>query len=164
MSTKTILDATCGSRMLWFPESKHCDQAIFSDCRVLEQVLCDGRVLKIQPDELNDFRYLPYADGAFSLVVFDPPHLLRAGAKSWLRAKYGVLDEANWRVDIKAGLHECWRVLAEGGTLIFKWAETHIKLSELRELFPAPPLFGTTGHSPHTLFIVFHKSPPTNNP
>jgi len=158
MSAKTILDATCGARGIWFRESKRCEQAIYSDCRELEQVCSDGRVLKIQPDEINDFRYLPYADGAFKLVVFDPPHLLRAGPKSWLRAKYGVLNPAAWKDDIKGGLSECWRVLDEGGTLIFKWAETHVKISELRELFPVPPLFGTTAHSPHTLFIVFHKS------
>ena len=49
-----------------------------------------------------DFRALPYADGTFNLVAFDPPHLVRAGSKSWLAAKYGKLGE-DWREDLRRG-------------------------------------------------------------
>lgn len=33
-----------------------------------------------------DFRALPYPDESFYLVAFDPPHLVRAGRKSWRAA------------------------------------------------------------------------------
>ena len=46
------------------------------------------RLLRIEPDVPLDFRALPYADGAFKHVVFDPPHLVRAGPRSWPAAKY----------------------------------------------------------------------------
>ena len=35
-------------------------------------VITTGRTLRIEPDVLMDFRALPYADGTFKLVAFDP--------------------------------------------------------------------------------------------
>ncbi|ESK53842.1 hypothetical protein F990_03122 [Acinetobacter tjernbergiae DSM 14971 = CIP 107465] len=32
---------------------------------------------------------MPFNDGQFNLVVFDPPHLFKAGKKSWLALKQG---------------------------------------------------------------------------
>ena len=117
---KRILDACCGSRMFWF--DKECQDAVFMDNRMLQTKLCDGRNLVIQPDIVADFRAIPFEDGSFYLVVFDPPHLLHAGKNSWLAKKYGLLGE-NWREDLKQGFCECMRVLKPNGTLIFKWCE-----------------------------------------
>jgi len=73
------------------------------------------RTIRIEPDTLLDFRALPYPDGSFKLVAFDPPHLVHAGPRSWLAAKYGRLGE-NWRDDLRLGLAECFRVLASNGS------------------------------------------------
>ena len=69
---------------------------IFADCRELETALCDGRELIIKPDVIMDFRNMPFEDNTFSLVVFDPPHLVRAGENSWLAKKYGRLPK-DWK-------------------------------------------------------------------
>lgn len=74
---KPILDACCGSRMFWF--DKENENVSYQDNRELEAELCDGRKLVVKPDQLADFRDMPYEDKSFKLVVFDPPHLLKAG-------------------------------------------------------------------------------------
>jgi hypothetical protein len=152
-----VLDPCCGSKMFWF--DKHSPDVLYGDCREGTTVLCDGRGFAVSPDQILDFRNLPFSDCWFHLVVFDPPHLRSAGERSWIGKKYGRLDPASWRQDIQQGFAECWRVLAVNGTLIFKWNETQIKLSELRPLFPAQPLFGqTTTQNLKTHWIVFFKA------
>lgn len=86
---KSVLDACCGSRMMWF--DKQNPAAIFADKRHETLTVTDRshredgtRTLRIEPDHLMDFRDMPFADGSFKLVAFDPPHLERAGPKSWL--------------------------------------------------------------------------------
>ena len=158
-----VLDPCCGSRMMWF-DRQHPD-VVFGDRR--SEVLTvtdrshgrtDGvRTLCIEPDVLLDFRDLPYPDGAFSLVAFDPPHVVRAGPKSWLAAKYGKLG-SDWRDDLRQGFSECFRVLAANGVLVFKWNETQIKVREVLELAPTQPLFGnTSGKKAGTHWYVFIK-------
>ncbi len=115
-----VLDACCGSRMFWF-DREH-DDVDFMDIRKIETRLSDGRVLSVDPDILADFRDMPFDDESYNLVVFDPPHLLRAGDKSWLALKYGKLGE-DWREDIAKGFRECMRVLKPNGVLVFKWNE-----------------------------------------
>ena len=48
--------------------------------------------LNIDPDVLCDFTNLPFPDNAFSLVVFDPPHLTGAKETAWLVKKYGKAE------------------------------------------------------------------------
>ena len=88
MPRKRILDICCGSRMCWF--DKNNQSAIYNDIRDINEELCDGRLLKIQPDTHYDFRHVDFEDGYFNIVLFDPPHLLHAGKKSWLSMKYGI--------------------------------------------------------------------------
>lgn len=115
------------------------------------------RTLRIEPDVLLDFRALPYADGSFHLVAFDPPHLTRAGPQSWMAARYGKLGP-DWRADLRAGFAECFRVLAINGTLVFKWNETQVKLPEVLALTPHRPLFGqVSGRKGMTHWLVFLK-------
>jgi len=151
---KTILDACCGSRMFWF--NKNHPNTVYMDNRELEDILCDGRKLKIKPDIIADFKNIPFEDNSFYLVVFDPPHLKRIGSNSWLAKKYGSLPSDNWHQEIKQGFNECMRVLKPNGTLIFKWNETQIKLSEVLKCFDKDPLFGTKT-SKATYFLVFTK-------
>ena len=131
--TKQILDACCGGRMMWFDRQN--PSVVFGDQRSAQITVTDNsrgnksgtRTININPDVLFDFRALPFDDGAFKLVAFDPPHLVQAGPRSWLAAKYGKLSE-NWRDDLRQGFAECFRVLASDGVLVFKWARTGLFL------------------------------------
>lgn len=147
-----ILDACCGSRMFWF--DKENEDVTFMDKRELETELSDGRKLIVAPDIVADFRDMPFEDDSFYLVVFDPPHLLRAGEESWLVKKYGKLEES-WREDLAKGFGECMRVLKPNGTLIFKWNEDQVKLSEVLKCFGQKPLFGNKRSKTH--WLVFMK-------
>lgn len=104
-----------------------------------------------------DFRALPFPDESFWHVAFDPPHLERAGPKSWLAAKHGKLGQ-NWREDLRAGFSECFRILRPHGTLMFKWNETQVKVKEVLALTPEKPLYGQIpGRSGMTHWLVFMK-------
>lgn len=79
---KKILDATCGSKMMWF--DKQNPNVVYADKRTEKHILCDGRILEILPDIEMDFTNMPFEDETFSLVVFDPPHLEKLGQNSWM--------------------------------------------------------------------------------
>jgi SAM-dependent methyltransferase len=154
MNDPVVLDPCAGSKMMWF--DKDDQRALFGDIRSEDHVLCDGRALSIRPDVLMDFRDMPFEDGTFPLVVFDPPHLRRAG-KGWQALKYGVLGD-DWREDLRAGFSECFRVLRPSGVLVFKWNETQIPVSEVLALTPHQPLFGhRSGKTAKTHWLTFIK-------
>lgn len=148
-----ILDPCCGSRMWHF--NKHNPNVLYVDNRTLFNTLCDGRTLEVDPDELGDFTYMKYDDNTFSLVVFDPPHLVKVGDTSWLKKKYGKLP-INWKETIQQGLSECYRVLKPKGTLIFKWNEEQVSFSDVKPLLPSVPIVGQRRGK--TIFLVFFKS------
>lgn len=148
-----ILDACCGSRMFWF--NKENADTIYMDNRIEDTSLCDGRKLIVKPDIIADFRDIPFEDESFYLVVFDPPHLIRAGDKSFLKLKYGRLH-TTWKQDIKQGFSECWRVLKKNGTLIFKWNEEQISFSKIKTFLPCEPVIGQRRGK--TIWLVFFKS------
>ena len=152
---KKILDACCGSKMFWF--QKENKEVVFMDNRMFEDNLCDGRRIKVSPDVVGDFRNIPFPDNSFYLVVFDPPHLVRVGEKSWLAKKYGKLSK-DWKDDMKKGFLECMRVLKPNGTLIFKWNEEQVKLTEILKILKEidlEPLFGNKRAKTH--WLVFMK-------
>lgn len=158
---KPVLDACCGSRMFWFDRSD--DRAVFGDIRHEEHELKDkssrggSRQLIIAPDKQIDFRDMPFPNDQFHLVVFDPPHLVSNGRSGWLAKKYGKLGE-NWQEDIRAGFAECFRVLKPFGTLVFKWNEHEVKVSEILALTTEKPLFGNRcGKSAKSHWLVFMK-------
>lgn len=150
---KRILDACCGSKMFWFDKDNK--DVLFMDCRELEDTLCDGRRLNIKPDIVADFRCMPFKDNSFYMVVFDPPHLLRVGETSYMCKKHGKLS-GDWKNDILNGFTECMRVLKPNGTLVFKWNEEQIKLSEVLSIIPFKPLFGNRRSKTH--WICFMKN------
>ncbi len=151
-----VLDACCGSKMLWFDNDNPI--TIFSDIRELETTLCDGRPLVIKPDQINDFKNLSFEDNSFKVVVLDPPHLERAGDESWMALKYGKLTN-QWRDDLTAGFIECFRVLEPNGILVFKWNETQIKTREVLKCSPFKPMFGhISGKRADTHWILFMKN------
>ena len=139
--------------MFWF--NKENGNTVFMDNREFEDTLCDGRSLKISPDIVSDFRQIPFPDDKFHLVVFDPPHLVRVGEKSWIAKKYGKLDPETWKSDLKKGFSECMRVLKRNGVLIFKWNEEQIKLKDVLTIIKYKPLFGNKRAKTH--WLVFMK-------
>ena len=156
-----VLDACCGSRMFWFDRED--DRAVFVDIRNEQHTLKDKsstgghRHLVIDPDIQADFRDLPFPDNTFSLVCFDPPHLVSAGPRSWLALKYGKLENC-WKTDLSQGFSECFRVLKPEGTLVFKWNEDQIPVREILQLTPEKPLFGNRcGRTSKSHWLVFHK-------
>ena len=158
---KTVLDVCCGSRMFWRDKSD--SRAVFLDKRVEKHSLKDSSVnggqreLIISPDIQANFTALPFPSDHFQMVVFDPPHFDKSGPRSWLRAKYGALD-GDWRSMLRGGFSECFRVLAPGGTLIFKWSSVQIPLAEILILTPERPLFGHhSGKHSLTHWLAFTK-------
>ena len=147
MTAPRVLDPACGSRMMWFDRAD--PRAIFGDCRAETVCVSDrshgnangSRVIIIEPDTLMDFRALPFPSGSFNLVIFDPPHLVRAGHRSWLAVKYGKLGD-NWREDLRQGFAECFRVLLPHGILVFKWSEVQVPVRDVLALTPHKPLIG----------------------
>ena len=95
--TPDVLDPTSGTRAMW--RDKADQRAIFGDLRAESVTVADGshgrpggvRTLTVAPDVRMDFRALPFRDETFRRVVFDPPHLVRAGSRSWLAVRYGRL-------------------------------------------------------------------------
>ena len=142
--------------MFWF--DKNNPDAVFMDNRELEDKLCDGRELKVKPAVIGDFREIPYPDNSFSLVVFDPPHLIKVGERSWLAKKYGQLNPDTYEEDLRKGFNECFRVFKQDGVLVFKWNETDVKTSEIIKLSQIKPLFGhRSGKMSKTQWLVFIK-------
>lgn len=159
---KPVLDACCGGRMMWFDKSD--DRCLFADCREGEMQIDhlpsqQGRSPKVvAPDQIHDFRDMPYKDEAFHHVVFDPPHVRNILMDSVTGFSYGSLDKDTWRDDIRAGFAECFRVLKPHGTLIFKWNEVDIPLREVLALTDQKPLYGhRSGKAAKTHWVAFMK-------
>lgn len=159
-SSAQVLDMCCGPRMMWF--DKQDSRAIFNDRRRERHAMNRPKRGTVEwtetdPDTLNDFTALPFADETFLHVVFDPPHFERFGKIGFLAMKYGWLD-SDWREMIRAGFAEGFRVLKPGGTLIFKWTATENPVSEILKLTPMKPLYGhKSGKQAQTHWIAFLK-------
>jgi hypothetical protein len=62
-----------------------------------------------------DFRATGLPDGAYDLVVYDPPHVADAGAASIMGQRFGsVRGIPALREVIQAGVREAWRVTSVG--------------------------------------------------
>lgn len=155
---KKILDVTCGDRSIWF--NKHHPAAVYTDRRDVEHIRefeDSTRRIIVHPDIVADFTSLPFEDGSFSLVVFDPPHLQRAGETGWLVKMYGRLDE-NWQQMLHDGFKECMRVLKPDGVLIFKWSEVQIPAADVWKAIGQKPLFEHhSGKKSNTFWACFMK-------
>jgi SAM-dependent methyltransferase len=123
------------------------------------QKLSNGATFEVAPDIVGDVMDLPFPAGAYDLVLFDPPHV-NCGHKSFLYKKYGSLDK-DWREFLTLGFSECFRVLREAGTLIFKWSDSSIPLKRILELTPEKPVITHSAKSNSgkrtTYFCVFYK-------
>ena len=153
-----VLDACCGPKMMWF--DRQGARCLFADIRA-ETHITDKRPgrspVEIAPDVISDFSDMGFPDESFWLVVFDPPHIIRNAPLGWITKKYGVLS-GEWREMLRLGFSECFRVLKPNGTLIFKWSDSNVPVSEILKLTPEKPLFGhRSGKQSATHWIAFMK-------
>ena len=159
---KKILDVTCGSRTIWFdknhPAAIYCDRRSEAFYNVWKNENGKSeRACVIEPDVQCDFTDLPFDDNSFALVVFDPPHLIKAKETAWLVKKYSKLDE-NWPEMLRDGFRECMRVLKPDGVLIFKWSENDIPAEKVWRAIGEKPLFGHhSGKKSKTFWGCFMK-------
>lgn len=160
----SILDPMCGGRMMW--RDKHDPDCRFTDFRRGNFVLCDGRKFSVSPDKIVDLMKIDLEKypnietrDRPNLILFDPPHLRKAGRNSWLAKKYGVLPE-DWRSFISRAFDVCWAYLNVRGTIVAKWNTTQIPLNDFLSCLSQPPRFGDI--RPYgkgkTHWIVFYKS------
>jgi hypothetical protein len=160
MSEKFILDACCGGRMFW--KNKTHSNAVFQDIRkdVLPLKERYGLNFTVEPDVIGDYRNMEFKDKSFKMVIFDPPHLFM-NKTAWMAKKYGTLKGTNWKEEFKRGFGECWRVLDDYGTLVFKWNDNCLNINEIEPFFPAEPIIfnriKTKGK--RTYWFVFLKIP-----
>lgn len=159
--SKKILDMTCGSKTIWF--NKNHPSAVYCDKRREDFEMYFGKAhtslhkCRVDPDVQCDFTNLPFEDESFSLVVFDPPHLIKAKETAWLVKKYGKLNDT-WPLMIRDGFREGMRVLKPDGILIFKWSEYDIPASEVWKAIGQKPLFGHhSGKKSKTFWCCFMK-------
>lgn len=175
MSTPDILDATCGGRSIWLDEHQDRSDTVYADTREESAGFVDFALpeshrpnnpnYEVAPDIVTDYRTLPFADESFSLVVFDPPHIIRNDGMQTLTGimtkKYGSLNAETWQSDLRRGFVELFRVLKPNGTLVFKFSDESTDFETVLNLSPYPPLFGTlikgTSSSVQTRWFVFRK-------
>lgn len=107
------LDATFGRGRFWTAWRPR--RLVGVDCRVTD---------KVRPATVADNRNLPFPDGTFDAVVYDPDYKLSGTpALGDFDDRYGVHAPKRWQdrlEDQRLGFLECARVLAPGGVLLFK--------------------------------------------
>lgn len=70
-----------------------------------------------RPSVVGDFRHLPFRDGAFGAVIFDPPYLSNTskGGTSLMDRRFGSYrTEFEAKQTIQDGVREAWRVAGVG--------------------------------------------------
>ena len=156
ITEKQVLDACCGGKHWWFDKN---DPDMFGlDIRSMPK----GSISLqpnwcVEPDLIGSYCDMPFDNETFSLIVWDIPHKLKVD-KGLITTKYGHLG-SNWAKDTAEGFQECWRVLKPDSTLIFKWCDLDVKVSEMLNLFPVKPKVGTMTKKGvnNTYFLVFFK-------
>lgn len=156
--SKTILDPASSTRSFYFDKTD--SRVVFGDIREDEtHLLTNGQTIHIKPDEVMDFRAIPYPDATFEMVIFDPPHRFNLSDSSDFIKKYGVLTKETWKADLAQGFTECFRVLKPYGTLVFKWSEVSINLKEILALTNQKAVIGhRSGKRMSTHWVLFIKS------
>lgn len=148
--------------MFWFdkenPNVEFVDIREFDDERIWKSGNGKAkRYCSVHPTTIADFTNLPFPDNTFYHVVFDPPHLLKVGERSWMAKKYGKLYD-DWESMISKGFSECMRVLKPNGTLVFKWSEVDIPVNKILLVIGQIPLYGhKSGKQSHTHWMCFMK-------
>lgn len=105
------LEPCCGHRRAWHrdkPRDTH-----FGD-----------KLIEVRPEIVMDFAALPFREGVFDLVFFDPPHLIRREKWNQLSDRYLHFGHwetrAQWELALAAVNVEFYRVTREGAILHVK--------------------------------------------
>jgi hypothetical protein len=80
----------------------------------LEVTATDLNPEREAPNGVADVRHLPFADGEFDVVLFDPPHNADAGKESIMGTRFGSYTEKELEQVVRQGTRECWRVARLG--------------------------------------------------
>ena len=115
-----ILDLSAGFRWMW--DDRKRDDVVFLDIR-----------RQTSPTVLADSRRLPFKDGTFELILFDPPHV-NFGARSNMSRDFGHLTTAQIRDLLKGTFAESRRVAAKGAKMVFKWNDHDQRLERVLEI------------------------------
>jgi ubiquinone/menaquinone biosynthesis C-methylase UbiE len=160
-----VLDATTGGKHIWHGEMKDAERVVFVDRRTVQSgSIKQQENWSVLPDVQADFRELPFKSDTFDLICFDPPHRVTSGGMETISGiieqKYGALCAETWQSDIVAGFKELWRVLDSGGVLTMKWNNATQRSSNVLELLPKTPLYGTNSDkgNTETKWWVFHNN------
>ena len=76
-------------------------------------------IWEIKPLILADLKFLPFKNGIFSAIIFDPPYL-DASLSSFMAKKYGTWNQKETIEHLRAANEEFKRVLKPSGMLILK--------------------------------------------
>lgn len=113
-----VLEACCGHRREW-SRTRH------------PQIVQADRLLEVRPHLVHDFTALPFREGVFDSILFDPPHLIRS--ESWegsLNGKYAHFGKwdtrREWETALDLANEEFHRVAREGALL-------HVKIIDGRD-------------------------------
>ena len=105
-----ILDATCGSRTIWFtkdnPNCLYIDKRVEHGTRIWKSTKNDSeRRIDVEPDIVADFTQLPFPDKSFYLVVFDPLLWLKSEKMLGLKrsmANFPKIGSLSYETDSKS--------------------------------------------------------------
>jgi len=126
METRRTLDMTAGNRCIWFEQG----DTVFVDRR-----------FGARPSVVASWADLPFADGTFDFIVFDPPHCSLGSGR--MAERYGRVTIAQLMQDIIAGSREAWRVARAGALMALKWSTHDIGLQRVLTHLPGwRPMFG----------------------
>lgn len=145
-----ILDLSAGKRAIWF--DKACKDAVYVDVRP-----------SVKPTIIADTRYLPFAEGVFDMVVFDPPHV-NFGENADMSKTYGWHTTDAIRELIRETAAQAWLVTKPDALMAFKWNDHDQKLEKVLDLMGCfwEPLFGhktamRTKHASITTWVMLRR-------
>ena len=151
---KFILDATAGYRMMWW--DKQHPETVYMDQRK-----------SVKPDIVARWQNLPFIDGCFNLIVWDPPHTY-SGPQGIFREKFGVLNPDTWHYEHYKAFKEFRRVLKDKAFLILKWNDASKNVNKIINMADGwRPMFGhktafNNKNKGQTLWFCFMKKPEEN--
>jgi hypothetical protein len=117
------------------------------------------------PGSPHDFRRLPYPDGRFDVVVFDPPYAhggysMKSGPCYQLASRAGGLSHREILDGYEAGMTEATRILKPGGTLWVKCADEIERAVQRRGHIEVFQIAQGLGLSDKDLFVLMQAAPP----
>jgi len=133
-----ILDSCCGGKIMYrgLDRNFNDNELIFIDIRQGKFSYKHPRfpkVTNVRPTIVADMQHLPFRDGVFSMVIFDPPHD-KYGKRSYMALRYGSISDEDYEALLENVNSEFSRVLRPLGILLAKisGARRKITMIELR--------------------------------